>query len=129
MSNLYRASILLSIIAALLIGIGSLLIQRQIREDARAEVGQALRTVLASSHQAIRSWVSEHRASVQAWAGTSSFTDVMAALLERGQDRETLLAAVEQKLARDWFADVSQASGYQGFFLIAISSRCCTRGG
>ena len=40
----------------------------RIVDDRRAEIGEALATVLETTHQAIRSWATEHRAAAEVWA-------------------------------------------------------------
>jgi len=92
---------------------------RRIVDERRAEIGEALATVLETTHQAIRSWATEHRAAAEVWAGSPEVLRLTQKLLATARTPEALRRSPAQREIRSWLRPVLQAKRYQGFFIIA----------
>jgi PAS domain S-box-containing protein len=100
------------------IATGSWLIQMRISAETRTEVENSLSTITSTSHQAVKVWLKEHRATARLWADTTLIRNAASQLLITSRDKEQLLQAPAQKQLREWFAPLKAASGYQGYFII-----------
>jgi hypothetical protein len=112
--------IFLGAVAAMLtLGIASWWGTGQIVGERRAEIGEALTTVLETTHQAIRSWATEHRAAAEVWAGSPEVLRLSQELLATARTPEALRRSPAQGEIRSRLHPVLQAKRYQGFFIIA----------
>lgn len=113
-----KALFLAALLTIALIATGSWLVQMRIGAETRTEVEHSLRTVTDTSHQAVKVWLKEHRATVRLWADTALVRNAASQLLIATRNHESLLQAPAQKQLRDWFAPLKTASGYHGYFII-----------
>ena len=97
----------------------SLIFLKQIEQDVRESQGEALTTVLETTHQAILSWMDEHRKDAKVWAGMPELVEYTQTLLRLPRTPETLIHSEVQREVRQWFHHVLVGMGYRGFFIIA----------
>lgn len=105
--------------AALTLGVASWWGAERIVDERRLESGEALATVLETTHQAIRSWATEHRAAAEVWAGSPEVLRVTQELLATARTPKALRRSPAQREIRAWLHPVLRAKRYQGFFIIA----------
>ncbi len=116
---MHKAALLLSIATLALIGLASLLVQKSIEAETVKEVEQSIQTVLDATHQAMDSWMKQHKAGALAWANTADTRSAVGELLDISESRESLIAAPAQDGLRALLRPVLQANAYQGYALIA----------
>jgi hypothetical protein len=92
---------------------------RRIVLERREEISGTLATVLETTHQAIRSWANEQRASVQAWAASPEIVELTRALLAVPRTPAMLLEAPAQAQIRSRLHPVNRTMRYRGFSIIA----------
>jgi len=109
---------LILLIVSVLFGSIFWVIQNRIASNARTEVGQSLRTVLDTTHQAVKSWIKEHKATVKVWANTDEICLAAIALLAAPKNRTELLKADAQRKLRSWYKPLQKLAHYQGYFVI-----------
>lgn len=90
-----------------------------LREHTQIGLGNALQSVLNTSHQAITSWSASRKASAAIWADNSQIRSLTQELLALSLEPDTLRSAPAQKELRTLLAPVLAANGYQGYFIIA----------
>ena len=103
MPNLVKSLGLFVLLVSVLFGSIFWVIQNRIATHARAEIGQSLRTVLSTTHQAVKSWIKEHKSTVKVWANTDEIRLAAAAMLATPRNRTELLNADAQLKLRSWF--------------------------
>ncbi|MES9883490.1 MAG: PAS domain S-box protein [Sedimenticola sp.] len=121
-SKTYRLSILpLIIILSLAIVVlfsGAYLAQKLIASETQKETGQALESVLKSSHQALVSWRKSIESEVALWANSGSLQESVSELLNIGGEPQSLKLAVAQVKLRQLLMPVLAAKNYHSFFII-----------
>ncbi|MEE8219709.1 MAG: cache domain-containing protein, partial [bacterium] len=90
----------------------------RIVSDSRAEMEDALTTVLEISHQGIRSWVRGEQEEALTWASSPEVVGLTQDLLAVERSQESLLAAPAQNELRSLHGRVQAAKGYEGFFIV-----------
>ena len=105
-------------IVIVLISWFSVVIQNNIADKARMEVSQSLRMVVDTTDQAVRSWLSGHKASLKVWANAPEIRQSAKELLMVSGNKQALITSTAQAKLRSWFRPLQQATGYQGYFII-----------
>lgn len=113
-----KSLIFFTIIIILLVGSLAWMIQNKIVKETRAELGQSLNAVLETSHQAVKSWLDENKATASIWSNTPEVRQAASTLLVISHNQSELLASSAQAQLRSWFLPLQQATGYQGYFII-----------
>ncbi|MDJ0869151.1 MAG: hypothetical protein QNK03_23795, partial [Myxococcota bacterium] len=108
-----------AIAAIVILGLASGWGASRILEERRAEIGEALATVLETTQQALSSWAAEHRAAAEVWASAPELARWTARLLEEERAAEALIASPAQRGIRALLTPVLETKGYLGFFVIA----------
>lgn len=116
--SLHKGIVLLSIAVVALIVIASLLVQRSIRLETEKDVEQSLLAVLDTSHQAMHSWLKQHKPFALAWANTAEIRSATRMLLANHADRESLMAAPAQASLHSSLRPVLRSNTYTGYALI-----------
>jgi hypothetical protein len=104
----------------LVLGTVSWLGASRVAVERRTEIGEALGTVLETSHQAIRSWAWEERAVAETWAASPGVIKLTRELLATPRSRQELLRSPAQLEIRSWLRPVIRAKHYRGFFILAL---------
>jgi len=106
--------------AALLLVITSATIQHHFNEHKQEQSRQSLQTILKTSHQAITSWVNQHKSTASLW---SESPDIITVFNELNTEKKTspkdLLDHPAQKTIREHMYPLLASSHYAGFFLIS----------
>jgi signal transduction histidine kinase len=82
------------------------------------EVGQSLRTVLETTHQAVNSWLKEHQSAALVWANTAEVRQATKELLITPRIHQALVAAPAQTRLHSWLRPINIGKGYRGYFVI-----------
>ncbi len=91
-------------------------IDRRIHAETETELAASLSTVLATSHQALRTWVGDQTANATVMADRTTTRRLVAELLET--DPDALLGSPAQTELRSLLASVTREMRYRGFFVI-----------
>ncbi len=91
----------------------------RILEERRAEIGEALATVLETTQQALCSWAAEHRAAAEVWASAPELSQWTTRLLAGERAAGALIASPAQRGIRELLTPVLETKAYLGFFVIA----------
>ncbi|MCF6282879.1 MAG: PAS domain S-box protein [Candidatus Polarisedimenticolaceae bacterium] len=110
--------IIFSLVAAIMLALGSWVIQCKIESDSQIEIGRYLRAELNMTHQAVYSWVKVHHAATVVWANTLEMRQFTQRLLAYGNSRDSLLGTDVQADVSEWLAPVVASNEYQGFFIV-----------
>ena len=94
------------------------MIQNKIAKDTVVELGQSLNAVLETSHQAVISWLAEHKSMASLWSHTPEIRQAATTLLAISHKQSELLASNAQAQLRSWFQPLQQVTAYQGYFII-----------
>lgn len=108
-----------SLIVILLLGMASWLIQDRLQSNAQREMEQSLRVVLQTTHQAIKSWVNDHKAVASMWANSAEVRQFTQQLLKSPRTRQALMASPIKNQSREHLSPALVGMGYQGFFIIS----------
>ena len=115
----YRKNIYtLSFVVILIVVTSAWMIQNRIATDTRDRLGHSLNAVLATTHEAVKTWIRENKATASVWSDTAEIRQLVGPLLKISHSRSVLLAADAQTRLRSWFRPLQQATGYQGYFII-----------
>jgi len=104
--------------AVLLLSVISWWILNRIEAESRMEVGQSLRTVLETTHQAVNSWLKEHQSAALVWANTAEVRQATKELLITPRIHQALVAAPAQTRLHSWLRPINIGKGYRGYFVI-----------
>jgi len=107
-----------AMIASVAIAIASWIGVSRITTALRDELGEALGTVLSTTHQAIRSWSDERRRHVQIWADAEEVREPVVRLLTTEATAAVLAAAPAQTELRRLLRPVVTGLGDSGFFVV-----------
>lgn len=113
-----KGLVAVTILAMVLLGISSWLLQIKISSNLRSDVGDSLFTVLTTTQQAVHSWNNEHMAAALVWAETTDVHKFTQQLLATSLTTQDLVKSSAQEKLRVLFKPVIKAKGYQGFFII-----------
>ncbi len=114
----YKVLLLLLLMSIVLVGGFSWVVEQNITREAKAEVGESLRTVLNTTHQAVKSWFKEHKSAATIWANTAEIRIAAEHLLATFHKQADLHNSPAQARLRTWFKPLQEATGYQGYFII-----------
>ena len=104
---------------AVLVLVGAAIVAvHRVRAEHRRGVEDALGTVLATTHQALRSWVEDQRAAARLWASDPEVARLTQELLRVPPTREALVASSAQDELRARLKPVGTAFRHEGFFVI-----------
>jgi len=95
-------------IIILLIGSLAWMIQNKIAKDTVVELGQSLNAVLETSHQAVISWLAEHKSMASLWSHTPEIRQAATTLLAISHKQSELLASNAQAQLRSWFQPLNK---------------------
>ncbi|MET0092241.1 MAG: PAS domain S-box protein [Sedimenticola sp.] len=115
---LTSGSLLALLLATLILVSLSYWIQEQLEAQARENVGQALGTVLSTTHQALNSWRKGHESIVKTWAGSTQLRKYVAELLALQPTRQALIPSQAQNDLREFLKLVLSSEQYRGFFIV-----------
>ncbi len=121
-SKTYRLSIhpliIILSLAIVVLFSGAYLAQKLIASETQKETGQALESVLKSSHQALVSWRKSIESEAALWANSGSLQESVSELLNIGGEPQSLKLAVAQVKLRQLLMPVLAAKNYHSFFII-----------
>jgi PAS domain S-box-containing protein len=106
------------LLAIVLLGMGTYLVQKQIEKSSREEIGNSLETVLNTTHQALTSWRKSHETEAKLWADDPELQSIAHELLDLEFDREVLINVSAQHSLRQLLRPVLSIKKYAGFFII-----------
>jgi len=92
--------------------------QIRIENNLRLERAASLQTVLDTTHQALRSWYKEQRASAIVWANNPRVRSLTRQLLNTKRTQAELLKSPAEAELRKLLIPVLQSHKYQGFFVL-----------
>ncbi len=110
---------ILTVCVAVLLGLASREVQREIAEDARRHIAHSLVTVRDTTHHSIRAWLKDHEAAARLGANRQVVADATRELLSLPPEGETLLGAPAQQILRDWHTPVLDVRHYEGYFIVS----------
>lgn len=110
--------ILLFIALTAFITLGSWFVQRMVEAETRTEVGKFLHTQLNTTHQAVKSWLNEHRSEAALWATSPKVVSLTHSLLTVPPSQDKLWNASSQQELKEFLYRVYKGKGYQGYFII-----------
>ena len=108
----------LTVVLVCVIVLTSWRLQSGIEDKARTKLAESVDTVLGTTHQAVRSWLKEHRAAANVWASTPKVRAATKSLLVGSHDQQALQESAVQAQIRAWLQPVLTGKGYQGYFII-----------
>jgi len=88
-------------------------------KDMRAGVGQNLRTVLNTTHEAVRAWAANETRIIEDIARDARLVRLVEALLNVPRTPSILRPSGELAAVRHWFTERFGKDGIKGFFIIA----------
>ena len=91
----------------------------RMEQQVRNETGSALRTVVSTSHEALRIWHASHSVAIEEIAGDPQFVALTGRLLRESRRGEKLVASGELAGVRRYFAGLRRNDGESGFTIIA----------
>ncbi len=105
--------------AVLVVGVCTWWAAGRIEQSERDNLASALTTVRGSTEQALRTWAAQERRAVAEWAEYPALVEATRRLLAAPRTPAGLLRAPDQAPLRDLLAQVLDARGYEGYFLVA----------
>ncbi|MCO7224542.1 response regulator [Pleionea sp. CnH1-48] len=107
-----------AIVASLILFISASLAKKVIIELVHDDYKTTLTTVLATSHQAIRSWSEEEKKFNRIWANHPVIQKQSQLLLAQGQSPDKLVSHPAQTKIRQLLTPIIESKGYTGYFII-----------
>ena len=122
-SILFKNTIpVIALIFSVMIGVVSYWINLRIEASIRTEIANLLQTVLNTSHQAVQSWIKEHRSAAMVWANSQEVREATEQLLATPRTQQMLASSPAQARLRHWLTPVHVGKGYQGYFIITLDN-------
>ncbi len=103
MIHSHKILLLSLFIAVVLSGGFSIVIQNNLASEAQMELSQSLRTVRDTNNQAVKSWISGHKAAVKVWANAPEIRQSAEELLMISGSTKALITSTAQAELRSWF--------------------------
>jgi PAS domain S-box-containing protein len=111
--------LLLSAIIIATLCLATLVAQQRIQKGLKNDTAETLHTIVDTSHQAIKSWANQKRATTLTWAEVPTIRQITRSLLDTPQTPQALQAAPQQIVLYSWLEPVLSANNYKDFCIIS----------
>ncbi len=116
----HRFHLFASFTAVVLLGALYVFSLKELEAQARTKVHESLTTVLDTTHQAVKSWLNEHKSAAAIWANSAQVRQMSERLLDLANNSETLMLSAAQTKLRDWLLPICKVKGYQGYLIVGL---------